>query len=73
MTLFEFSSPHEFLVFMLLGSFVLLLAVYIPVKLVAKWRRMKRSQVRITCRICGYRFLRTSPEAFCPHCEARNR
>lgn len=68
-----FSSPHEFLMFLLFAGFVLLLAVFIPVKLVAKWRRIKRSRVRITCRICGYRFLRTSPEAYCPHCQARNR
>ncbi|MBR1978354.1 MAG: hypothetical protein IJ985_02490 [Akkermansia sp.] len=73
MTSFEFSSPSEFLTFLVFASFAMLLAVYIPVKLVAKWRRIKRSRVRITCRICGYRFLRTNPEAICPHCEARNR
>ncbi len=73
MITFEFSSPGEFLTSLVFASFAMLLAVYIPVKLVAKWRRIKRSRVRITCRICGYRFLRKDPEAFCPHCEARNR
>lgn len=65
--------PHEFLTSLVYGGIVLLLLVFIPVKLVAKWRRMKRSRIRITCRLCGYRFLRTTPEAYCPHCMARNR
>lgn len=73
MTSLEFSTPSEFLTFLVFAGLAMLLAVYIPVKLVAKWRRIKRSRVRITCRICGYRFLRTNPEAFCPHCGARNK
>ncbi|MBQ4613437.1 MAG: hypothetical protein IJB31_00725 [Akkermansia sp.] len=66
-------TPHEFLTAIVLAGMALLLAVFIPVKLAAKWRRMRLSRVRITCRICGYRFLRTDPEASCPHCQARNR
>ncbi len=66
-------TPHEFLQFLVFAGIALLLAVYIPVKLMAKWRRMQRSRVRIICRICGYRFLRAEPEAYCPHCQARNR
>lgn len=66
-------TPSEFLQALVYAGFALLLMVYIPVKLVAKWRRIKRSRVRITCRICGYRFLRANPEATCPHCQARNR
>ena len=66
-------SPHEFLVFLVFAGFALLSVVFVPVKLVAKWRRRRRSRVRITCRICGYLFLRTDPDAVCPHCMARNR
>lgn len=64
---------HEFFEMLVYAGLALLLAVFIPVKIVAKLRRMRRSRVRITCRICGYRFLRTDPEATCPHCLARNR
>lgn len=65
--------PHEFfsaLVYVCLG---VLIAIMIPVQLVAKWRRHRLKQVRIVCRICGYRFLRKDASALCPHCQSRNR
>lgn len=66
-------TPHEFLTAIVIAGMVLLLAVLIPVKLVEKLRTIRLSRVRITCRICGYRFLRSNLEATCPHCHARNR
>ena len=66
-------SPSEFFMYFAPAVFVLLMCVVVPVQLAAKIRRMRLERFRITCRICGYRFLRTDPEATCPHCEARNR
>ena len=66
-------SPSEFLYAFSVIAFVLLMLVVVPVQLAAKVRRMRLARVRITCRICGYRFLRSDPEATCPHCEARNK
>ncbi len=66
-------SSAEFFELLVYGGMLLLLAVCIPVQVAAKWRRVRRSRVRITCRLCGYRFLRTEPHAICPHCGARNR
>ena len=66
-------SPSEFLYAFSVIVFVLLMLVVVPVQLAAKVRRMRLARVRITCRICGYRFLRTDPEATCPHCEAKNK
>ncbi len=66
-------SPDEFLLWLALAGMILLLCVYIPVQLAAKWRRVRAQRTRITCRICGYRFLRADDECTCPHCGARNR
>ena len=66
-------SPSEFLYAFSVIVFLLLMLVVVPVQLAAKVRRMRLARVRITCRICGYRFLRTNPEATCPHCEAKNK
>ncbi len=66
-------SPVEFLFGIVLLGIVLLLCIYIPVQLAAKWRRLRSERIRITCRICGYRFLRADAECHCPHCGARNR
>lgn len=66
-------SPEQFLYGLTLAGLLLLLFTFIPVQLVSKWRRTKRSYNRLTCRICGYRFLRRAPGIVkCPHCGARN-
>jgi len=65
--------PHEFFTALVYVGLVVLVAIMIPVQLAAKWRRHRLKQERIVCRICGYRFLRKEPEAFCPHCQSRNR
>lgn len=66
-------SSVEFLECLVYGGMALLLMVYIPVQVASKWRRIRRSRVRLTCRLCGYRFLRTDAQALCPNCGARNR
>ncbi len=66
-------SPVEFLSGIVLFGCVMLLCIYIPVQLAAKWRRIKSERIRISCRICGYRFLRADDACHCPHCGARNR
>lgn len=66
-------TPHGFFEVLVYVGIILLLCVILPVQLVAKIRRMRRANVRLTCRICGYRFIRTNPEATCPHCAARNK
>ncbi len=65
-------SPVGFLFGMMLFGVVLLLCVYIPVQIAAKWRRIRSEYTRITCRICGYRFMRADDAGHCPHCGARN-
>lgn len=65
--------PHEFFAAVVLAGIFLLICVMVPVQMAAKWRRIRRARVRITCRLCGYRFLRYDPAATCPHCQARNR
>ncbi len=65
-------SPVEFLMSIVLLGMAMLLCVYIPVQLAAKWRRIRSERTRLTCRICGYRFLRTDAAGHCPHCGARN-
>ncbi len=65
-------SPVEFLSAIVLFGLAMLLCVYIPVQLAAKWRRLRSQRVRLTCRICGYRFLRADDAGHCPHCGARN-
>lgn len=66
-------SLHEFFEALVLTGLLFLVCIIIPVQLVAKYRRMRRKQTRIICRICGYRFMRTDTSATCPHCESRNR
>ena len=46
--------------------------IYVPVKLVAKWRRVRRARTHLVCRICGFRFLRRDADGTCPHCQSRN-
>ncbi len=67
-------TPVQFLFGIALAGIALLLCVYVPVQLVAKWRRMRISRARLVCRICGYRFLRQGQGSpcHCPHCGARN-
>ncbi len=65
-------SPAEFLFAVVLFGMAMLLCVYIPVQLVAKWRRIRAERTRLICRICGYRFLRADEAGLCPHCGARN-
>lgn len=66
-------SSAEFWELLVYGGMALLLMVYIPVQVASKWRRIRRSRVRITCRLCGYRFLRADTQALCPNCGAKNR
>ncbi len=65
-------SPVEFLSALALLGMVLLLCVFVPVQLVALWRRHRSEYTRLTCRICGFRFLRADEAGHCPHCGARN-
>ncbi len=66
-------SPDEFFLAVVCAGLLSLLCVLVPVQLAAKWRRMRTARTRITCRLCGYRFLRADPACTCPHCRARNR
>lgn len=66
-------SLHEFFEAVVIVGLIMLVCIIIPVQLAAKWRRLKRKQSRIICRICGYRFIRQEPTATCPHCQSRNR
>lgn len=66
-------APHEFFEALVYTGGILLLCVILPVQLAAKIRRIRRARTWLTCRICGYRFIRTNPEATCPHCAARNK
>lgn len=72
MSMISLTVPQFFTV-VLLFCLSLILMVVIPVKLAAKFERMRRARVRITCRICGFRFKRREKEAYCPHCKSRNR
>ncbi len=67
-------SPAEFFLFLMLVGMLMLVCVFIPVQVVAKVRRIRRSRTHITCRICGYRYLLpdTRAENVCPHCDSRN-
>ncbi len=66
-------APHEFFLGIVYVGLALLLCIFVPVKIAAKLRRLRAVRTRITCRICGYRFLRRDPACTCPHCQARNR
>ncbi len=66
-------TPHSFFEALVYTGLILLLCVIVPVQLAAKVRRLRRANTRLTCRICGYRFIRNNPEGTCPHCAARNK
>lgn len=66
-------SPAELLTVVVFFGLAAMLCIYLPVQLVSKMRRIRRKRHHITCRICGYRFLRRDKEATCIHCGARNR
>ena len=71
MTIFAM-LPSEFMASVVYVGLLLVIAIFVPVKLVAKYRRIRRSRFRLTCRICGFRFLRRDAEGHCPHCNSRN-
>lgn len=64
--------PSEFLASLVYLGILLTISIYVPVKMVSKWRRMRRARTHLTCRICGFRFLRRDAEGICPHCQSRN-
>lgn len=64
--------PSELFVAVVYAGVLLMVGVFIPVKLAAKWRRIRRARTHLTCRICGFRFLRRDAEGICPHCQSRN-
>ena len=64
--------PSEFLVAIVYAGLLLTICIFVPVKLMAKWRRIRRAKTHISCRICGFRFLRRDAEGTCPHCQSRN-
>lgn len=66
-------TPSQLFLAIVLGGLVILLLVYIPVQVASKLRRMRRAARCLTCRICGYRFVRSDRQATCPNCCARNR
>lgn len=73
MTLFGPLSPAEFLGGVAVAGCLMVVLVFIPVQIVSKYRRIKKNYRRLTCRICGYRFLRQSHGVVeCPHCGAKN-
>lgn len=64
--------PSEFLAALVYLGILLTICIYVPVKMASKWRRVRRSRTHLTCRICGFRFLRRDAEGTCPHCRSRN-
>ena len=54
--------PSDFFTLLVYLGLLLLICIYVPVKIVAKWRRIQRSRTHLTCRICGFRFLRRDAE-----------
>ncbi|MGN0829497.1 MAG: hypothetical protein ACI4PZ_07260 [Akkermansia sp.] len=67
-------TPGEFVLGLLHCGLFMLLCIIFPVQLSAKLRRRRFARTHLTCRICGYRFLRREddPECRCPHCGVRN-
>lgn len=66
-------STETFFFAVPIAGMVLLLLIFIPVQVVSKLRRMRKNYNRLTCRICGFRFLRRQPGIVeCPHCGAKN-
>ena len=64
--------PSEFLAAVVYAGLLLTICIFVPVKLMAKWRRIQRARTHLSCRICGFRFLRRDAEGTCPHCKSRN-
>lgn len=64
--------PSEFFALVVMLGVLLVICIFVPVKLVAKWRRVQQARTHLTCRICGFRFLRRDDEGICPHCQSRN-
>lgn len=64
--------PSDFLTLVVYLGVLLTIAIYVPVKLVAKFRRLRRARTHLICRICGFRFMRRDAEGTCPHCQSRN-
>lgn len=64
--------PSDFLALLVVLGVLLVICIYLPVQMVAKWRRVQHARTHITCRICGFRFLRRDAEGICPHCQSRN-
>lgn len=64
--------PSDFFALLVYLGLLLTIAVYVPVKVVAKYRRIRKARTHLTCRICGFRFLRRDAEGTCPHCQSRN-
>ena len=64
--------PSELFTALVYAGVSLTVCIYVPVKLVSKWRRVRRARTHLTCRICGFRFLRRDAEGVCPHCQSRN-
>lgn len=64
--------PSDFFAFLVYLGVLLTIFIYVPVKLVAKCRRIRKARTHLTCRICGFRFLRRDAEGTCPHCQSRN-
>ena len=68
----EPTPPSEFFALVVMLGVLLVICIFVPVKLVAKWRRVQHARTHLTCRICGFRFLRRDDEGICPHCQSRN-
>ncbi len=68
-------SLNDFFMLLLVGGVFSVVAVIIPVQISSKIRRTRRKRSRLTCRICGFRFLRRDfhAPACCPHCGATNK
>ena len=64
--------PSDFFALVVMLGVLLVICIFVPVKLVAKWRRVQHARTHLTCRICGFRFLRRDDEGICPHCQSRN-
>lgn len=64
--------PSDFFALVVYLGLFLTIGIYVPVKIVAKCRRMRKARTHLTCRICGFRFLRRDAEGTCPHCHSRN-
>lgn len=64
--------PSELFTMVVYVGLLLVIAIFVPVKIAAKMRRLRRARINLTCRICGFRFLRRDAEGICPHCHSRN-